>query len=259
MNAIQRRLARTILLGLAASASSFALHAQGTDTANPDASGGNAAGSYSLGLSFASQWHDAGLEGAVSVDELVRGIRAGLGGTAATPDDKKRASAVLKGAYLAWAGRNEKAADEFLARNAKEPGVTTTASGLQYLVLTKGDPQARAAADSDRVTVQYRGRMLDGTEFDSTYKRGTPMVVRPADVIPGWREALGLMTRGAAWRLFIPPKLAYGMTPPPSMPPDSLLIFDVALVGVEPAKAPPHVQGSAAAPASATSTASKAP
>src|SRR5271170_5832915 len=167
-----------ILSSLALSAACFAAHAQGTVSAGaaPDgaAAASRAAASYSLGLSFASQWREGGLDGALSVDDLVRGIRAGFGGTALAPDDQQRASALLKEAYTAWAGTNKAAADEFLAHNAKQTGVTTTASGLQYLVLKKGDSHAPAAAPGDHVTVQYRGRLISGTEFDSSYRRGKP-------------------------------------------------------------------------------------
>ena len=196
--------------------------------------------SYSLGLSFATQWRQAGLEGAVSTEDLVRGIRAGLAGTELTPEDKQRASTLMRTAFGSWAQRNKTQADEFLTHNAKEPGVQTTASGLQFLVLKSGHSGARTPKDSDHVKIQYRGHLLSGYEFDSTYSRNGPAVVRPSDVIAGWREALEMMPAGSQWRLFIPPQLAYGTTPPPSIPPDSLLIFDVEVLGVEPAVAATH-------------------
>jgi FKBP-type peptidyl-prolyl cis-trans isomerase FklB len=246
-----------ILSSLALTAACFAAHAQGTESAAakaapaPDASAAKAAASYSLGLSFASQWREGGLEGALSVDDLLRGIRAGLSGTALAPADQQRASALMKESYTAWAGRNKAAADEFLAHNAEQTGVTTTASGLQYLVLHKGDPKAPAAAPGDHVTVQYRGRLISGTEFDSSYRRGKPAIIRPNDVIAGWREALSLMRPGAEWRLFIPPDLAYALAPPPSIPPNALLIFDVSMIGVEPAGTP-HAAAPASRPAAAS-------
>jgi FKBP-type peptidyl-prolyl cis-trans isomerase FklB len=260
-----------ILSSLLLSAACCAAHTQGTKPAGeapdgvattngaaaakaapaPDARSAKAAASYSLGLSFSSQWHEGGLDGALSVDDLLRGIRAGLGGTALTPDDRQRAGALLKEAYSAWAGRNQAAADEFLAHNAKQAGVTTTASGLQYLVLHKGDPNAPAVAPGDNVTVQYRGRLMSGTEFDSSFRRGKPAIIRPNDVIAGWREALALMRPGAEWRLFIPPNLAYALTPPPAIPPNALLIFEVSMIGVEPA-ATPHAAAPASTPAPAS-------
>ena len=192
-----------------------------------------AAESYSLGLSFATQWHQAGLHGVVATEDLNRGIRAGLAGTELTTEDKQRASALMRSAFEAWAGRNKAQSEDFLTHNAREPGVRTTASGLQYLVLKSGPSGSPTPRESDHVKVQYRGHLLSGYEFDSTYNRNAPAVVRPSDVIAGWREALEMMSAGSQWRLFIPPQLAYGTTPPPSIPPDSLLIFDVEVLGVE--------------------------
>ena len=192
------------------------------------------AGSYSVGLSFANQWRDSGLLPRMSADELMRGIRAGLAGTRLSADDRARAGEFMKTSYNALAARNQAKADEFLARNAREPGVRTTPSGLQYQVLTPGDAAGRPAGADDRITVKYRGRFIDGTEFDSTEARGQPAVIRAAAVMQGWREALASMTSAAKWRLFVPPGLAYGTSPPPSIPPNSLLIFDVELVKIEP-------------------------
>jgi FKBP-type peptidyl-prolyl cis-trans isomerase len=205
------------------------------------------AASYSLGLSFATQWREGGLEGTVSTEDLLRGIRAGLGGAPMAAEDRQRASALLHDAYQSWAKRNATSAEQFLATNSKESDVKTTASGLQYQVLKKGGASP-PPAPTDRVTVEYRGHLLNGYEFDSTYKRGKPSVVRPNDVIAGWREALAMMPAGATWRLFVPPALAYGLTPPPSIPPNSLLIFDVELVSVD--HTPTHA-ATVAAPAAA--------
>jgi FKBP-type peptidyl-prolyl cis-trans isomerase FklB len=196
---------------------------------------GVSAASYSLGLSFATQWRDGGLDGMLSEADLMRGIHAGLAGATLTAEDRKNAGAFLREAYESWAGRNKVAAAAFLAHNATQPGVKTTASGLQYMVMAPGDSSVPPAGTGDHVTVQYRGRLLDGKEFDSSYSRGKPAVIRPSDVITGWREALGMMNRGAQWRVFVPPELAYALTPPPSIPPNSLLIFDIEIVSVSPA------------------------
>ncbi len=227
-----------------------------TQSSPVDSPAERAAASYSLGVSFATQWREGGLEGLLSVDDLVRGIRAGLDGSPLTPQDRERASAFMSEAFQAWASRNDLAAQDFLAQNAKAPGVHTTASGLEYEVLKKGEAGAPAPQPYDRITVQYRGRLLNGYEFDSTYSRGKAAVVRPNDVIAGWREALAMMSKGAQWRLYVPPALAYAKRPPPSIPPNSLLIFDVELLGVEPgaaprASAPARGAVAAAAPASA--------
>jgi FKBP-type peptidyl-prolyl cis-trans isomerase len=139
----------------------------------------------------------------------------------------------------AGVAHNQAAAKDFLARNGHEKGVTTTASGLQYKVLLPGDRKAAAVTPADAVTVQYRGKLLDGSEFDSTYVRGTPASFTVNGVIPGWQEALVLMKPGAKWQLFVPPELGYGASPKPGIPGGSLLIFDVELLSVKPA-APPQ-------------------
>jgi FKBP-type peptidyl-prolyl cis-trans isomerase FklB len=195
--------------------------------------------SYSLGLSFATQWREGGLDGLLSEADLIRGIRAGLAGTALTADDRQRANTFMRDAYDAWSARNQAAAAEFLAHNAKQPGVKTTASGLQYSILAKGDPKAPMAGVNDRVKVQYTGRLLNGREFDSTAAHGQPAIVRPSTLIAGWSEALQMMQTGAKWQLFVPPELAYGKTPPPSIPPNSLLIFDLEVLAIDQAGAPP--------------------
>jgi FKBP-type peptidyl-prolyl cis-trans isomerase FklB len=196
------------------------------------------AASYSVGLSFSTQWKDGGLDGMLSEEDLIRGIRAGLAGTALTADDRQRASMFMREAYSGWATRNQAAAAQFLAQNAHQAGVKTTASGLEYMVMTAGDPGTPSPGLTDRVTVQYRGRLLNGMEFDSTYARGKPGVIRPSDAIAGWREALSMMTKGAKWRIFVPPDLAYALSPPPSIPPNALLIFDVELLSIDSAGAP---------------------
>jgi FKBP-type peptidyl-prolyl cis-trans isomerase len=94
--------------------------------------------------------------------------------------------------------------------------------------------------------------------FDSSYRRGKPAIIRPNDVIAGWREALALMRPGAEWRLFIPPDLAYALTPPPSIPPNALLIFDVSMIGVEPAGTP-HAAAPGSRPAPASVSVSATP
>ena len=116
---------------------------------------------------------------------------------------------------------------KFLAENAKKPGVQTTASGLQYKVVTPGTGKQPKAEDT--VTVNYRGTLVDGTEFDSSYKRGQPATFPVNGVIAGWTEALQLMKEGAKYQLFIPPNLAYASSGPLA---NRLLIFDVELISV---------------------------
>ena len=145
----------------------------------------------------------------------------------------------LKAAQDAMAAKNASAAKDFLARNGKEKGVVTTASGLQYKILAAGDKKAPAIGPSDSVTVEYRGKLMNGTEFDSSYSRGVPATFPVNGVIKGWQEALVMMKPGAKWQLFVPPELAYGTRSQQKIPANSLLIFDGNVVSAESADAPP--------------------
>jgi len=122
--------------------------------------------------------------------------------------------------------------EAFLQENAKKDGVKTTPSGLQYKVLTEGKGKSPKATDT--VTVNYRGTLLDGTEFDSSYKRGEPISFPLNRVIPGWTEGVQLMKEGAKYQFYIPANLAYGKQGTPGGPigPDETLIFDVELIKV---------------------------
>ena len=127
----------------------------------------------------------------------------------------------------AAAGEKAMAAGKaYLAANAKKPGVVTTASGLQYRVITPGTGKTPAA--NDTVTVHYKGTLVDGTEFDSSYKRGEPASFPVNGVIPGWTEALQLLKVGSKVELAIPPALAYGDNGPLA---NQVLLFDVELLG----------------------------
>ena len=122
--------------------------------------------------------------------------------------------------------------ETFLAANAKQEGVTTTASGLQYKVLKSGTGESPKLTDT--VKVHYHGTLIDGTVFDSSVQRGQPISFPVGGVIPGWVEALQLMKVGDKWRLFIPARLAYGdQSPSPAIPPNSVLIFEVELLGID--------------------------
>jgi FKBP-type peptidyl-prolyl cis-trans isomerase FklB len=124
-----------------------------------------------------------------------------------------------------------KAGREFLAQNAKKPGVKTTASGLQYEVLKQGD--GAVPQKTDKVKVNYEGKLIDGTVFDSSYQRGEAAVFGLNQVIKGWTEGLAMMSVGSKWRLYIPQELGYGERQAGKIPPYSTLIFDVELLGIE--------------------------
>jgi FKBP-type peptidyl-prolyl cis-trans isomerase FklB len=209
------------------------------------------AASYSVGLAFGSQLHASGLEHGVSPEALMRGLKEGLAGKPFGAEDRERAMQLFRSGRDAIAAHNRSAARDFLAKNGQVKGVATTASGLQYQVIEAGDAKAASPTANDRVTVHYRGRLLDGTEFDSSDAHAQAATFGVNGVIKGWREALLLMKPAAKWRLFIPPELAYDNASPPSIPPGSLLIFDVELLRIEPPAAlnGPGVNGPAGAKA----------
>jgi FKBP-type peptidyl-prolyl cis-trans isomerase FklB len=128
--------------------------------------------------------------------------------------------------------KNKKEGDAFLAENKKKAGVKTTPSGLQYKVLKEGTGRKPKATDT--VTTNYKGTLIDGKEFDSSYRRGEPATIQLGGVIPGWSEALQLMKEGSKWQLFIPPQLAYAEQGAGNqIGPNATLIFEVELISVK--------------------------
>lgn len=205
--------------------------------------------SYSLGLMWGDQLRSTGVApDGINAARIAQGVHDAITGKVALSDkDHENIRALANSA----SDSNHQAAAKFLAENGKKPGMMTTASGLQYQVLTAGNGDSPKASDS--VVVNYRGATLNGTEFDSSYKRGQPATFGVNQVIPGWTEALQLMKPGAKWKLFIPPQLAYDLRPPPGsgIPPGSMLVFDVELLSV---KAAPAAPPAAANPAPAQPT-----
>jgi len=127
---------------------------------------------------------------------------------------------------------NKAEGEAFQAKNAQKPGVVTTASGLQYEILTAGNGSRPSATDS--VTVHYKGTTLDGKEFDSSYRRGSPATFPLNRVIPGWTEGVQLMQEGAKYRFYIPSNLAYGTRGAGGdIGPNATLIFDIELIKIE--------------------------
>lgn len=216
------------------------------------AEGDKAATSYSLGVIMGAQLRQAGVHPAdISSERLTAGFRDALSGKATLgPNDQANLTKLLHGAHDASVDTNHRAAAKFLADNGKKPGVITTASGLEYKVITPGSGDS--PKPSDEATVNYRGSLLDGTEFDSSYKRGKPATFGVGQVIPGWTEALQLMKPGSKYQLWIPPQLAYDARPPQGapIPPGAMLVFDVELISVK-APAPPATPSAIAPPAPA--------
>jgi FKBP-type peptidyl-prolyl cis-trans isomerase len=121
----------------------------------------------------------------------------------------------------------------FLAANAKQPGVITLPDGLQYKVTTAGDPRGPSPKPGDAIKVHYEGKLLDGTVFDSSFARGRPMLAPLGGLVPAWMEALPMMHVGDEWTLFVPPELGYGVEgQPPVIPPNSVMVFRIKLLGM---------------------------
>ena len=178
----------------------------------------------------------------INTKQFSQGLTAGVTGAKPAVSDadmqqslmnmQKKMGEKMQQQYAAEAGQNEKAGAEFLAKNAKEAGVVTTASGLQYKIINAGSGESPAATDT--VTVNYEGKLINGTVFDSSYKRGQPATFKVNQVIKGWQEALQLMKPGATWMLYIPSNLAYGkMGAPGAIGPNETLVFKVDLISVK--------------------------
>lgn len=216
------RIAACLLLGTLAAGASLAAEAEAAD----------ADVGYRFGLSFGEQLRRLGVSGELAPQDIARGVADALAGKTTTTEDAARLSAFIGELRQKVAARNRAAARSFLEANARERGVRTTESGLQYRVLAAGNARAPAPQADSAVTVHYRGTLLDGTEFDSSYARGQPATFAVNGVIRGWQEALVLMRPGARWRIFIPPDLAYGDNSQSTIPPGSLLLFDIELLSV---------------------------
>lgn len=130
------------------------------------------------------------------------------------------------------AASNAQAATEFLAENAGKANVVSLDSGLQYRVIESAEGEK--PGEDSTVVVNYRGTLIDGTEFDSSYARGEPVTFPVGNVIPGWQEALKLMQVGSKWEVFVPPDLAYGSGGQGPIPPNSALIFEIELLEIAP-------------------------
>lgn len=194
--------------------------------------------SYTIGMAMGKQLSE--IKDEVNVDTVVKALRTQMeGGKALVTDEqaqqimqafgqKMQAKQIAK--MMEEGKANLEKGEKFLAENGKKPGVVTTASGLQYQVITEGKGAKPGAGDG--VKVNYKGTLLDGTEFDSSYKRGEPAVLPLQGVIPGWAEGLQLMPVGAKYKFWIPAKLAYGEQAPPMIGPNQTLEFEVELLEI---------------------------
>ena len=196
--------------------------------------------SYSMGMEFANNLKKQSIE--VDADLFLKGLKDGLSGGKTLMTDRearetlmafqKELMAKQKEVAKALGEKNKTEGEAFLAENKKKEGVITLPSGLQYKVIKPGTGKKPSA--TDKVKVHYRGTLVNGTEFDSSYKRGEPVTFPVKGVIPGWTEALQLMEEGAKWEVFVPSQLAYGERGAGGMiGPNSTLIFEVELISIQ--------------------------
>lgn len=207
-----------------------------TNTAKPAPALRNALDSfsYAMGMSMGNFCNSQGI-GSVNTSMVLKGLGDGSKPGKALLTEQQM-NQVISG-YLGKRNSEKakvarEAGQKFLAENAKKAGVVSLASGLQYTVLKAGTDTAKPTL-SDKVRCHYRGTLVDGSEFESSYTNGQPIEFSVTGVIPGWTEALQLMTVGSKWRLFIPSDLAYGdQQAGPKIAPGSTLIFDVELLAI---------------------------
>jgi FKBP-type peptidyl-prolyl cis-trans isomerase FklB len=194
---------------------------------------------YSVGYQVGGDFRRQGFS--INPEMVIQGVLDALAGSEAlmTAEEMRLSLAELqKKAVAAQQKRQEELAQEnlekgkaFLAENAEREGVIKLPSGLQYRIITEGSGRTPEATDT--VTVHYRGTLIDGSEFDSSYSRGEPASFQADAVIAGWKEALQLMRQGAKWQLFVPPELGYGAAGTGPIGPNSTLIFEVELISIE--------------------------
>lgn len=197
--------------------------------------------SYGIGMNIGRRLRQQGLE--LNAAALAKGLKDAFTNskTQLTEAEAQEAIQVFEKAFeakekvklQAEGAKNETAGAAFLAANKKKPGVKTLADGLQYKILKQGNGPIPKATDV--VKVNYRGTLIDGTVFDSSYKRHQPATFPVNHVISGWTEVLQHMPVGSKWKVFIPSKLAYGTRgAPPVIGPNAVLVFDIELLGIEP-------------------------
>ncbi len=191
--------------------------------------------SYSIGVNIGNSVKLQDLQ--LNPEMLATGVKDALsGGKTLLTEQEVRDTLTafqqeLKTQQLARGENNKKAGEAFLAENKKKEGVKTLASGLQYKILKEGKGKKPKATDT--VKTHYKGTLIEGKEFDSSYKNGEPVTFAVTGVIRGWTEALQLMPVGSKWQLFIPAALAYGESGNGPIPPNSTLIFEIELLSIE--------------------------
>ena len=192
----------------------------------------NDSASYAMGISFANFYVQQGFTD-IKIDLFNKAINDVIGKKKVLLSNEEANMIMMRymnQAQEAKAKGNIEAGEKFLAQNKTKPGIKTTASGLQYEVLKEGT--GPKPLETDTVTVHYAGTLLNGEEFDNSYKRGQPISLPLNGVIRGWTEALQLMPLGSKYKLYIPHQLGYGTQGAGSIPPGSVLIFEVELLKI---------------------------
>lgn len=193
---------------------------------------------YSIGVNIGQNLVAQGIIEGIDMNSFVAGMRDAAGGTIQLSNEELFAAIQLFQERMTAAAQAEMEANlastqAFLESNGAREGVVSTASGLQYEVISSGPADGESPTANDAVLAHYHGTLIDGTVFDSSVDRGEPAEFGLNQVISGWTEALQLMNVGDKWRLFLPPNLAYGeQSPTPAIPPNSALIFEVELLEI---------------------------
>lgn len=191
---------------------------------------------YTFGFQMGANVKSQGLD--VDAATFARGVKDGMAGAKPALTEKEMGEAMQKfrdarmAQHQEQSKKNAKRGEEYLAKNKAKEGVKTLDSGVQYRVVKEGD--GSSPKDSDTVTVHYRGTLIDGKEFDSSYKRGEPVSFPVKGVIPGWQQVLPLMKKGAKWEIAVPAASAYGERGAgPAIGPNETLLFEIELLDIK--------------------------
>lgn len=197
--------------------------------------------SYSIGMSLGRGWKAQEVD--VDLETLTRGVKDMMSGTPLLTAEQAQENirqlqteirTKMQAKREAQGETNKIEGAAFLEKNKTQPGVVTTTSGLQYKVITEG--KGASPKPDENVVVNYKGTLIDGTEFDSSYKRNQPFTTGLNRVVKGWQEALPLMKVGSKWQIFVPPALGYAERGTGTIGPNAVLIFEIELVDIKPAQ-----------------------